>query len=175
MAPQASDAEPAPDARRRVELGRIGAPHGVRGWVRVISDTDPPENILRYRPWLVGDKATRVAEGRRHGRTLIARLEGCEARDDAEALTGRPIAVYRDQLPPPRADEFYWVDLQGLGVQTLAGDDLGQVSRLFPTGANDVLVVQGERERLLPFIWDQVIKEVDFDRRRILVDWDPAF
>lgn len=167
--------ESTPAGRRRVELGRIGAPHGVRGWVKVISDTDPPENIFRYRPWLVGETAMQVAEGHRHGKALIARLEGCEERDAAETLKGRSIAVYRDQLPPPRADEFYWADLQGLGVQTLAGEDLGRVSHLFPTGANDVLVVQGVRERLLPFIWDQVIKEVDFDRRRILVDWDPDF
>jgi len=161
--------------RRRVELGRIGAPHGVLGWVRVFSDTEPPENILRYRPWLVDDVEAVVLEGRRQGKAVIARLKGCEDRDAAAALSGRRIAVYRDQLPPPRADEFYWVDLEGLDVETLAGLRLGQVSHLFATGANDVLVVQGERERLLPFVWEQVVKDVDFGGRRILVDWDPDF
>lgn len=167
--------EPADEAARRVDVGRIGAPHGVRGWVRVISDTDPPENILRYRPWLLDEQPTRVIEGRRHGKALIARLAGCEDRDAAAALTGQRIAVRRDQLPPPRADEFYWIDLEGLAVETLGGVGLGQVSHLLSTGANDVLVVEGERERLLPFVWDQVVKDVDFDRHRILVDWDPDF
>lgn len=161
--------------RRPVELGRIGAPHGVLGWVRVSSDTEPPENILRYRPWLVDGVETDVVEGRRQGKAIVARLAGCSDRDAAAELTGRRIAVYRDQLPPPKADEFYWIDLEGLDVQTLAGVDLGRVSHLFPTGANDVLVVEGERERLLPFIWGQVIKDVDFARGRILVDWDPEF
>ncbi len=160
---------------RRVALGRIGAPHGVRGWVRVISDTEPPENILRYRPWLVDEVETDVIEGRRHGNALIARLSGCEHRDAAATLTGRPIAIYRDQLPPPEADEFYWADLEGLKVQTLSGAELGRVSHLFPTGANEVLVVRGEGERLLPFVWGQVVKDVDFAQRRILVDWDPDF
>jgi len=161
--------------RRRVEMGRIGAPHGVRGWVRVSSDTEPPENILRYRPWLVDGVETDVLEGRRQGKAVVARLAGCADRDAAVELTGRRIEVYRDQLPPPKADEFYWIDLEGLDVQTLTGVDLGRVSHLFPTGANDVMVVQGERERLLPFIWGQVIKDVDFERGRILVDWDPEF
>ena len=159
----------------RIELGRIGAPHGVRGWVRVFSDTDPPENILAYRPWLVGETEMDLVDGQRSGKALIARLVGCDDRDAAAALTGKSIAVHRRQLPPPRADEFYWVDLEGLAVQTLEGVELGRVSHLLPTGANDVLVVQGERERLVPFVWEQVVRDVDFAQGRILVDWDPDF
>lgn len=162
-------------AGQLIELGRIGAPHGVRGWLRVFSDTDPPENILRYRPWLLDGEPHELIAGHPQGKALVARLAGCEDRDAASAFTGRRIAVYRDRLPPPKADEFYWIDLEGLAVQTEAGVDLGRVSHLFPTGANDVLVVQGERERLLPFVWGQVIKDVDFELRRILVEWDPEF
>jgi 16S rRNA processing protein RimM len=161
--------------RKRIVLGRVGAPHGVRGWVRIISDTAPAENILRYRPWLVGDAPMEVLEAHRHGKALVACFPGCADRDAAAALTNRDIAVYRDQLPPPRADEFYWADLEGLSVLTTEGQDLGQVSHLFATGANDVLVVQGERERLLPFVWGDVIKDVDFERRSMRVDWDPDF
>ncbi|WP_295887458.1 ribosome maturation factor RimM [uncultured Thiohalocapsa sp.] len=164
-----------PNGRRRIQLGRIGAPHGVRGWVRVFSDTEPPENIFAYQPWLVGDTEMRVVEGHRHGKVLIARLAGCDDRDAAAALTGLAVAVRRSQLPPPQPDELYWVDLEGLRVETTAGADLGQVSHLLPTGANDVMVVAGERERLLPFVWDEVVKDIDFERGRILVDWDPAF
>ncbi len=162
-------------ANRRIPLGRIGAPHGVRGWVRVISDTAPPDNIFVYQPWLIDDAAMVVLAGRRHGNALIAKLQGYDDREAAAALAGRPIEVERAQLPAPQADEFYWVDLEGLAVRTLDGTALGRVSHLLPTGANDVMVVQGERERLLPFVWQQVVKDVDFVQGCIVVDWDPDF
>jgi len=160
---------------RLIVLGRIAGLYGVRGWVRVFSETDPRENILRYSPWLLDSAAHVVAEGRRHGKGLVVRLEGCEDRDQAAELIGRDICVRRDQLPPARPDEFYWADLEGLEVQTLAGEPLGRVSHLFDTGANDVLVVKGDRERLLPFVWDDVVKDVDFASGTIKVDWDPEF
>ena len=158
-------------------LGRITGVYGVRGWVKVFSDTDPRDNILRFRPWYLGasQHPCNVAEGRRQGKGLVARIEGCEDRDQAAAVVGLEIAVRRDQLPPPRADEFYWADLEGLTVETLDGTRLGRVDHLFATAANDVLVVKGDRERLLPFLWDRVVKEVDFDLRRMRVDWDPEF
>lgn len=158
-------------------LGRITGVYGVRGWVKVFSDTDPRDNILRFRPWYLGasQHPCNVAEGRRQGKGLVARIEGCEDRDQAAAVVGLEIAVRRDQLPPPRADEFYWADLEGLTVETLDGTELGRVDHLFATAANDVLVVKGDRERLLPFLWDRVVTEVDFDLRRMRVDWDPEF
>lgn len=158
-------------------MGRIAGVYGVRGWVRVVSETDPQQNILSYRPWLVGkgQREYEVAEGRRHGKGLIVRLVGLDDRDAAALLVGSEIAVRRDQLPPPRPDEFYWADLEGLAVVTLDGQDLGRVDCLFATGANDVLVVKGERERLVPFVWDQVVREIDFDGGRMTVDWDPEF
>jgi len=163
------------DDQRLIVLGRISGLYGVRGWVRVFSETEPRENILRYSPWLLDGEPRPVAEGKRHGKGLVARLAGCEDRDQAAGLIGKSIAVRRAQLPPPRPDEFYWADLEGMTVETLSGTGLGRVSHLFETGANDVLVVQGERERLLPFVWDDVIKDVDFDAGVIRVDWDPDF
>jgi len=158
-------------------LGRISGVHGVRGWVKVFSETDPRDNILTYSPWYLGASQTacKVATGRLQGKGLVARIEGCEDRDQAADLVGQEIAVRRDQLPPPRADEFYWADLEGLNVETLDGTLLGRVDRLFSTAANDVLVVKAERERLLPFVWGQVVKEVDFELGRMRVDWDPEF
>jgi len=163
------------DDQRLIVLGRVSGLYGVRGWVRVFSGTEPRENILRYSPWLLDGQALAVVEGKRHGKGVVARLSGCDDRDQAAALIGKTIAVRRAQLPPPRADEFYWADLEGLLVETLNGTGLGRVSHLFETGANDVLVVQGERERLLPFVWDEVIKDVDFDAGVICVDWDASF
>ncbi|MBK1706317.1 ribosome maturation factor RimM [Halochromatium glycolicum] len=159
----------------QVVLGRIIGLYGVRGWVKVFSETSPIEGIFRYSPWLVDGVERVVAEQRRHGKGLVARLQGCEDRDAARELLGQTIAIRRSQLPPPSADEFYWVDLQGLAVETAEGRPLGKVSHLVETGANDVLVIQGDRERLVPFVWDQFVLEVDFDSRRIRVDWDPEF
>lgn len=164
-------------AAKRVVLGRIAGVYGVRGWVKVFSETEPREGILGYSPWLVGDSPTprAVLEGRRHGKGVVARIEGCDDRDQAAALVDQEIAVTRARLPPSRSDEFYWTDLEGLEVWNREGIRLGVVDHLFSTGANDVLVVSGERERLLPFAWDDVIRSVDFDQRRIEVDWDPEF
>lgn len=162
----------------RVVLGRVAGVFGVKGWVRILSETDPREGILRYAPWFVGTEAQprRVREGRAHGKGLVAKLDGCDDRDQAALLVGQEISVTRDRLPPASADEFYWIDLEGLAVATCGGVDLGRVDHLFSTGANDVLVVNGaDRERLLPFVWDAVVKDVDFALGRILVDWDPEF
>lgn len=168
---------PGQAASSRVVLGRVSGVYGVKGWVKIYSETDPREGILRYRPWLLGPERIprRIAEGKRHGKGVVARFDGCEDRDQAALLIGQEIAVERGQLPPPRADEFYWIDLEGLSVVNLEGVELGRVSHLFPTGANDVIVVEGDRERLLPFHWDGVVKDVDFEQGRIQVDWDPEF
>jgi len=162
---------------RMVVVGRISGVYGVRGWVKVFSETDPRENILTYSPWYLGTSRDQrePAGGRLQGKILVARLKGCDDREEAAALVGQEILVRRDQLPPPSADEFYWADLEGLAVVTAEGARLGRVDHLFSTSANDVLVVAGERERLIPFLWEDVIKEVNFDRDLIRVDWDPDF
>lgn len=159
-------------------VGRVSGLYGVEGWVKVHSYTEPRENILGYAPWrLLGEDGTlraRVASSRHHGRGLVVRLEGIGDREQARRLLGAEIAVPRTELPAPAPGEYYWVDLVGLRVVSLGGAVLGRVDGLMATGANDVLVVRGERERLLPFI-DSVVLEVDFDAGAIRVDWDPDF
>ena len=81
----------------------------------------------------------------------------------------------RDALPPPKPGEYYWVDLEGLRVETVEGMELGRIDHLFATGANDVLVVRGERERMIPFVQPEVVTGVDFDAGVVVVDWDPEF
>ena len=166
------DADAAP-----IVVGRITAAHGVRGWVRVASFTDPADNLLTYQPWLIrqGDawQPLVVVEVRRQGKGFIARIQGCDDRDRAQLLSGRDIGVPASELPEPDEDEYYWFELEGLAVQTTTDVDLGTVQRVFATGANDVLVVRGnDRERLLPFV-AAVVLEVDRVRRVITVDWDP--
>jgi 16S rRNA processing protein RimM len=161
----------------RIVVGRIAGVYGLKGWVKVVSETAPREGILDYSPWLIGPDATprKLSERKLHGKGMIVRLDGCDDRDAAARLVGQEIAVTREQLPPARSDEFYWFDLEGLAVITIDGIELGRVSHLFSTGVNDVLVVQGERERLLPFDWGDVVKNVDVERGLIEVAWDPEF
>jgi 16S rRNA processing protein RimM len=165
--------------QRRVVLGKVGGLYGVRGWVRLWSFTDPVENLLDYRELELGRggrwETIRLAEGRRQGESLVARFEGCADRDQAAPLVGAELAVARDRLPAPAVGEFYWADLVGLEVVTTGGISLGRVDHMMATGANDVMVVAGERERLLPFVREQFVIEVDLAGGRIVVDWDPEF
>lgn len=147
--------------------------------MRVVSWCDPPENLLRYTPWYLRRAGHcdlwQVEEGRAHGKGVTARLAGCEARERAQALAGATVAVRRAQLPDPGEGEYYWADLIGLAVVDTAGRELGQVVDLIATGANDVLVVRGDRERLIPFLPERVVLEVDLAAKRVRVDWDPDF
>lgn len=165
--------------RHYIVLGQINGLHGVKGWVKVFSHTEPRENILTYKTWYLkrGDawQPWEIVAGRRQGKTVVAQLQGIDDRDKAAALLGTEIAIKRDQLPPTEADEYYWTDLEGLTVRNLEGEELGTVSHLFATGANDVMVVQGERERMIPFIQGDYIKSVDLETGIIEVDWDSEF
>jgi 16S rRNA processing protein RimM len=151
----------------------------VKGWVRIFSYTDPRDNIVHYQPWQLhcdgSWRVRQVAQGKRHGKGVIARLEGCEDRDQAAALIGCEIGVRRDQLPPTSPGEYYWGDLLGLDVVTAQNESLGRVDHLLETGANDVLVVVGERERLIPFVPGKVVTRVDLEAGVIQVDWDKEF
>lgn len=163
----------------QVVVGRISGLFGVRGWVKVFSYTDPRENVLTYTPWQLdhGDETVEVAvaEGRVQGKGVIARIDGVDDRDAAARLVGADIRVDREQLARVPDNEYYWVDLEGMQVETVDGQALGTVATLFATGANDVLVVEGERRRLIPFVRDDVVQRVDRDAKKIVVDWDPDF
>jgi len=165
---------------RLLIVGRVSGVYGVRGWIRVFSYMDPPEAILDCPTWHLGRggtwQAKEVAEGRAQGKGVVARLGSIADREVARALIGADIAVPRGQLPPLAEGEYYWTDLEGLRVVAVSdGTDFGCVDHLMATGANDVLVVRGERERLIPFVRDSVVKRIDFERGVIEVDWDPDF
>lgn len=162
-----------------LEVGYISGLHGVSGWVKIYSFTDPPRNIFEYDPWILeyNDETVVVSllDARPQGAGLIARLSGIDDRDQATPLVGATISIRRDQLPPPAADEYYWADLVGLDVVTEDGQSLGAVKSLFQTGANDVMIVAGDRERMIPWVKRDVIVAVDLANRRITVNWDPDF
>jgi 16S rRNA processing protein RimM len=166
-------------AGKRVILGKVGAVFGVRGWVKLWSYTDPPANLLEYNELELGQSGSwapaRLVEARPHGEALVGRFEGVEDRDGAAALVGAELAVAREALLPPGEGEYYWTDLVGLEVVNRAGVHLGRVREMMATGANDVMVVEGERERLVPFLPGHWVDRVDLAGGRIVVDWDPDF
>lgn len=159
-----------------VVLGRISGLFGVRGWVKIHSYTDPREAILGYGNWLVGQegnwRSTPLIEGRRQGKTVVARLQGVDDRDDAAGFVDEFISVARDEMPPTAKGEYYWSDLEGLQVVLRDGTVLGTVAQLLETGANDVLVVRGDREILIPYVADEVVEEVDLEAQVIRVNWE---
>jgi 16S rRNA processing protein RimM len=160
---------------RYVIVGKISGLFGVHGWVRVFSHTRPIENILTYSPWYLDRagswQACELAEGRQHGKGLVARLAGIDDRDLARALVGSTIAVKRAQLPAPGAGEYYHADLVGLEVINREGVRLGTVQRIFETGAHDVLVVRGEHEHLIPLVFGVHVVRIDESAGVIEVDW----
>lgn len=164
---------------RRILLGRVLGAFGVRGEIKLQSFTDPPMALLKYQPWLMvhagAESELSGATGRDTAKGVVARFPGIEDRDAAEALRGAEVWVPRSRLPAPKPGDYYWVDLEGMTVENREGIVLGTVSHLFDTAANDVIVVTGERERLLPFITGQCILDVDFETRKISVDWDADF
>lgn len=163
----------------QIRVGEITGVFGIKGELKLRSHTDPPLAIGRYRPWTLRhrgvDTVLERPQVRAHGKGLLLSLPDSLDRTAAEAWIGAEVWVPRSALPQPADDEYYWVDLEGLEVSTLDGRELGRVSHLFSTGANDVLVVRGDRERLIPFVRPDVVVEIDLAGRRMRVDWDPDF
>lgn len=168
----------APDAPTLV-VGRVIGPFGVRGWVRAVSYTRPPENLADFPRWWLTcpggqTQCVEVLEARPHGTGVVARLAGCDDRDAAEALARTDIRLPRSELEDPAAGEYYWADLVGLEVVNAEDVPLGRVTGLLETGANDVLVVADDgRERLIPFTPGRHVLAVDTTARVIRVDWHP--
>lgn len=167
-------------------VGKLGATYGIKGWLKVFSYTEQSESIFSYTPWLIkvkGEwKEIHVESWKRHGQGLVAKLEGMDIREDAQVFTNAEVAVLAEQLPELSDEEFYWRELFGMSVFTTEGYDLGKVTDILETGSNDVLVVKanlkdafGQKERLIPFLDEQVIKLIDRTAQRIEVDWDPEF
>lgn len=164
---------------KELVLGKIASPFGVRGWTKVLSYTDPAEGLLDYKEWSLSQRGAKrrykIVEGKKHGKFLIAKLDGIDDRDEVAKLTNALVVMERSELPDTEDDSYYWADLIGLQVVTIDGTELGEVERMMETGANDVVVVKGERERLIPWVKGSVVKSVDLSDRTIVVDWDADF
>jgi len=158
-------------------MGRVVAPYGVKGWVRIEPYGAVPDGLKAHSSWWIGRngdwRERKVAECvLQHGTSLVARLDGCVERDAALALKGSEIALEREALPRNADNEFYWADLVGLKVVNMQDEELGALAGLFETGAHPVMrVVKGKTERLLPFV-EQVVRQVDMAGGRIRVEWE---
>lgn len=175
--------------RDLIPMGRVTGVFGIKGWLKIWSFADPLEGIFDYPVWYLrlpgGWERHELADGHVQGKGLVAQLRGCTDRDAALRFARADIAVERSALPPLEADEYYWHQLEGLRVYAQGGDGgrvlLGRVDHLVETGANDVLVVKpvdgslDQRERLIPWVPDEVIVKVDLAQGEMLVDWDPEF
>lgn len=167
-------------------VGKIGAPHGVKGWVKINSFTQEKQNIFDYSPWLISlgnekNKSIEVDQWKVHSSSLVAKLKGIDDRTSADLIKNADIRIETSQLPELE-DGYYWKDLLGMQVKTVSGYNMGLVKDMFETGANDVMQVKanindayGQKERLIPFLFDDVVIEVDKQSNTIVVDWDPAF
>lgn len=173
-----------PAADYSLVAGKITGCYGIKGWVKIHSFTDPQENFLAYGNWRLQRRGQlepiEFDAGRRHGKGLIAHIVGVDDRTAAEAYRGLEVAVRKDSLPALEEGEYYWHQLQGLQVWCLQQGErvlLGTVDYLIETGANDVLVVKACEgsvdgdERLIPYLWDDVVKTIDLAAGTIEVDW----
>ena len=162
--------------RETVVLGRVGAPLGVQGWVRIHSYTDPPEGIANYAALELARGAdvrrVRVLETKRAGQGMAVRLEGIETREAAQMLSGAEVRVDRSELPDPGPGTYYWHDLIGLEASNRDGQRLGRVEEILELPAHPVIVLRGDRERLVPLVRERLVA-VDLAGGRVTLDWHP--
>jgi 16S rRNA processing protein RimM len=160
-----------------IQLGVVGAPFGVRGWIKLRSHTDPPERLLDHRSLRIGRGSVwreyRVEARGRSGGALTAKLAGVEDRDQAQALRGAEVCVPRSELPPRDDKDFYRADLIGCEVVNLEGLGLGVVEHFIETPVQVLMVVRGAQEFWIPAV-PQHLRRVDLRERRVVVDWSAA-
>ena len=169
---------PTKQQSKKVIVGRLGAAFGVRGQLKVNSYTDPITNILDYPHWQVQHQGTwqplPLESKKKQGNTIVIKMKGIDDRDIAKAYTNDLIGIEHTDLPPAPAGEYYWSDLEGCTVHNTEKVVLGTIVEMRDTGANDIMVIEGERRHLIPFIPD-ILQSVDLDQQLIIVDWDDDF
>jgi 16S rRNA processing protein RimM len=161
-----------------VVIGRFGAAHGVKGWIRVTCFTENKDTALNYQPWFKktpsGWSKIHLTSYKQQAKHLVVQIEGCEDRNQAQLLTNIEIAAQKSSLPTLEGDQYYWADLEGLTVIGQDGQELGVIDHLLETGANDVMVVlDADKQRfLVPFIMNTVVKSVNLTTKKVLIDWE---
>lgn len=162
-----------------VIMGRFGRPHGIKGFITVISFTEPLENILDYSPWYtkvgqVWQPLKLLRPDKMSNGPILVQIEGYPEREQVAQWTNVEIAIPRVALPSLSEGEYYWHELLGMEVVNQEGHLLGNIQEIMPTGANDVLVVKGDARYLIPYLPKRYVIDIDTIHRRITVDWDLA-
>ena len=162
-----------------VVLGQFGRTHGIKGFITVHSFTEPRENILRYNEWFVflnnQWQTLALSQIEVNDKHILVKVEGYSEREQIAELTNIKIGVPGEQLPTLETGEYYWHQLIGMQVINQSGDVFGYVQEIIPTGANDVLAVEGDRRYLIPYLPGRYVISIDPEQRQIVVDWDKAF
>lgn len=160
-------------------IGKFGKAHGVRGWIKIIPSTDPATAILAYKPWYlkVGSNFTLIPIDniQPKGNKILAHLQNLNDVDTIKYYTNKDIFIERSQLPELSNNEYYWADLEGLKVINQQDITLGTISYLFTSGSSDIMVIDGEKRHLIPFLRPQFVKNIDLKQKIMLVDWDAEF
>ncbi len=162
----------------KIVIGKFGKVHGVKGWIKVNSFADPKENILNFSPWFTQKHSAweeiDIEQVLLRGNNIVAKLTNIDDRETAQTYTNVDIYVEKSLLPNLPKGEYYWSDLEGLTVINQDGVDFGTVQHLLATGSNDVLMVKNTKERMIPYL-DDVIVDIDLDKKVITVNWDAEF
>ena len=167
------------NGEKLVTLGRISGAYGIKGWVKIQSYTEQRDDIARFKDWILekrdGMQRVTVESSRPQGRDVVAKLEGVDDRDAARELAGVAVMVERAALPQCAPGEYYWSDLEGLSVRTVAGEELGTIDHLLAMPAHDMLVLAGPEARLIPFVAGTIVRRVDLDAGVVVVEWDRSY
>ncbi len=161
----------------KIIVGKINGFHGVKGFIKVFSETRPREGILHYQHFFIQRNGQwdvlEVEVGQKHSKHILFKFKGLDSRDAVEPLLGVELYIQREDLPALTEDEVYWVDLYGLKVINHEGVELGIIEDIFETGANDVLAVKGAKgEVLIPYSLEYIVMEINLTEGYIVVDWD---
>lgn len=159
----------------RILIGQVSGCFGVKGWLKIFSYSNPRENITTYKSWIIGGRLYESIESKKNGKLIVAKLNGIDDKETAATFMGQDIEIEQAQLPQLESNHYYWRDLIGLQVSNTQGVDFGKIKSLLETGANDVIIIKGDRERLIPYIADgsehQTIIKVDLETQTMVVDW----
>jgi 16S rRNA processing protein RimM len=159
-----------------IVIGKIGAPYGVKGWIKIVSFAESVSNILDYNPWYLEENKAwtsfKVSEAKAYGKGIVAKFAAFDSPETVRALTGKRIAIQRSQLAKLKKNEYYWTDLEGLTVINQDNKVFGKIIYLIETGSNDVLVVKGDKEHAIPYLLDDVVISIDLNEKIMRVNWE---
>lgn len=162
-----------------IVIGRFGRAHGVKGFITVHSFADPAAAIKDYLPWYIRQDNERlplqISEVRVQDKLILAKIEHIDDRDKVSEYTNVDIEILRSALPKLMSGDYYWHELIGMQVINIADEPLGVVVDLLSTGTHDVLIVDGEKRHLIPYVLDKFITKIDGDKKIIIADWDKDF